>query len=58
MEDLLLLNYLEGEEDLATAALGHNMHVFNFESLDCNDFKNKFRFQKRCPYSVPLTPNT
>ena len=45
MEDLLLPNYLEGEEDLATAALCHHMHEFNFESFECNDFKNKFRFQ-------------
>ena len=47
VEDLLLLKYLEREEDLARAALRHRMHVFDFESLECKDFKNKFRFKKR-----------
>ena len=58
-EDLLLLKYLEREEDLARAALRHRMHVFDFESLECKDFKKKVRFQKkRCPYSVPITPDS
>ena len=35
VEDLLLLKYLEREEDLARAALCHRMHVFDFESLEC-----------------------
>ena len=47
VEDLLLLKYLGREEDLARAALRHRMHVFDFESLKCKDFKNKFRFQKK-----------
>ena len=41
VEDLLLLKYLEREDDLARAALRHRMHVF--ESLECKDFKNKLR---------------
>ena len=58
VEDLLLLKYLKREEDLARAALHHRTHVFDFESLEGKDFKNKFRFQikKRCPNSVPITP--
>ena len=47
VEDLLLLKYLEREEGLARAALRHRMHVFDFESLECKDFKKKFRFQKK-----------
>ena len=39
VEDLILLKYLEQEEYLARAALHHCMHVFDFESLECKDFK-------------------
>ena len=47
VEDLLLLKYLEREEDLAGAALRHRMHVFDFESLECKDFKKNFAFKKK-----------
>ena len=47
VEDLLLLKYMEQEEDLVRAALRHRMHVFDFESLECKDFKKKFGFQRK-----------
>ena len=47
VEDLLLLKYLEREEDLSRPALRHRMHVLDFESPECKDFKKKYRFQKK-----------
>ena len=58
VEDLLLLKYLEREEDLVRPDLRHRMHVFDFESPECKDFKKNFASKKSCPYSVPITPDS
>ena len=35
VKDLLLLTYLEREEDLVRATLRHRMHVVDFKSREC-----------------------